>query len=85
MIYLLLWMWFVGAFMVWEEARDNVSTRPDPRFPFYSEEARDFHDAHPELHSTMYVAIQLVTVVFWPIVMSYEIAAVCYRRLKSAS
>jgi hypothetical protein len=73
MIYIALWLWFVGAYMMWEDIRDTTDTRPSPQGYFFDPAAQAFHDSHPELHRLMYVLVQVSMVVGWPIAMTMGI------------
>lgn len=77
-----LTLWFLGAYMMWEEVRDHPSG-PDPRGWFYSDEIKVFYDTHPRLHALQYVLVNVGAAVLWPIVMALGIAHQISQILKS--
>lgn len=77
-----LWLWFVGAYMMWEDVRDKADTRPDPTGYFFDPKAQAFHDSHPELHQAIYVLTQLLIVVGWPVAMTLGIIRIIHLKIR---
>ena len=82
MTYVALWLWFMGAYMMWETIRDKTDTRPDPYGYFFDPDAQAFHDAHPELHKLLYVICQVFVVVTWPLAMTLGIVRLIHLKIR---
>lgn len=85
MTYIALWLWFVGAYMMWEDIRDDTDTRPDPRGYFFDPKAQAFHDTHPKLHSLMYVMAQILMIAGWPLAMTLGIVRQIHVKIRPQS
>jgi hypothetical protein len=78
---LLLWVWFCGAYQMWEEVRDQPPG-PDPGGAFYSPDLAKFYKAHPELHGPQYLIVNVSVVILWPLVMMVGILHAAYGALR---
>lgn len=77
----LIWMWFCGAYMVWEKVRAGGAA-PDPAGYGYSPDLLQFYNEHPELHTVAYVLCQLLTIIPWPIVMTIGIIRQVHLKIR---